>query len=257
MQVNWTIITYFVIGFFAIAGFSRGWWKEAMTTAVLALFIFFLQNPDMAQNAISTINNLIVAVWSLIPKSITSLVRSGIETVTVSTTPNLAPQVNASDPATWVMMLALFVGGAILLSRVLLSNPPTPFGKVLGALMGAFNGFLVLSLVREYMDGRALPGQVAATATPNLTLAGRSAFGPAAQTVSIQATGLPSRTIMDSIIPWLLIGVGLLFLFSVFKTRVGLATSSEGGKIEPKVPPFYSRPAPARQPRRRVFLEEQ
>jgi uncharacterized membrane protein required for colicin V production len=256
MEVNWTIIAYFVIGFFAIAGFSRGWWKEALTTVVLAVLIFLLQNPDFALEVINSINDLIATVWGLIPDSITSVIRNGIDTVTVSSITIGAPHVDASDPGTWLTILALSVGGAILLSRVFLSSVPTPFGKVLGALMGGFNGFLTLGLVREYLDGRALPGRVVPTS--DITLAGRSAFGPAAQTVSIQATELPGRTIMDSVIPWLLIGVGLLFLFSLFKTRVGLVTSADGGKIEPKVPPFYRKPPKkVAESRRRLFVEEQ
>jgi hypothetical protein len=64
MQINWTIVTYIVVGYFAIAGFSRGWWKEAITTVVLTVLILFLQNPGWAETVINAINSLLATIWS-------------------------------------------------------------------------------------------------------------------------------------------------------------------------------------------------
>ena len=140
-------------------------------------------------------------------------------------------------------MLALFVGVSILVGRFSFGYSPTGLGKILGTLVGAFNGFLLLNIVREYVDGRALPGQSTATGS-EAVLVGGSSFGTAADTVSMQMTGLPDYTVMDSIIPWVLMGVGLLLLFAVLKTRVGIASSADGRKVETRMPPFYHRPKP-------------
>lgn len=246
MEINWMIVTYVVIGYFAISGFSRGWWKEAVTTIILAVLIFFLQNPDWAGGFIDLLNGLIATVWSIIPDSITPTLSNGIEAAFAVRTDGGPFQFDATTPGTWLTILALVVGGAILFSRTTLGHEPTLLGKVMGAFIGAINGFLVISLVREYLDGRALPGQTVSTA--QITVVGGSSFGPPASDVSIQAVGLPNVTILDSMIPWVAIGVGLLFLFSVFRTRVGVESNKDGRKLQAKVPPFYKRPPQRVQP---------
>jgi hypothetical protein len=72
-----------------------------------------------------------------------------------------------------------------------------------------------------------------------LTLVGGSEFGPASQNLTIQVSDLPYFTVMDSILPWLVIGAGILFLIAVLRSRVGIARSADGRKVETRVPPFY------------------
>jgi len=243
MEINWVLITYVVLGYFALAGFSRGWWKEAITTIILALLIFFLQNPDWAQSFVAVVNDIIAAVWSILPSTLTSTVNSGLETAFAANLGSSTPQIDATRPDTWVILLAILVGGAILFGRLNFGHQPTGLGKLFGAFIGGLNGFLILNIVREYLDGRALPGQSVATSS-NITLVGSSSFGPAARDLAIRTTDLPSYTILDSVIPWVAIGVGLVFLFSVFKTRVGIDTNQDGRKIATRVPPFYKKPPP-------------
>jgi hypothetical protein len=252
MEINWTIITYVVVGYLALAGFSRGWWKEAVTTVVLVILIWFLQNPTWAETIINAINQAIATIWSYLPVTIRPAVSTGVSTAFALDELVVAPQIDPTDPQTWIVILALLVGAAILIGRASFGLQPTLLGKVLGALIGGFNGILILSLVREYLDGRALPGQVAATS--ELTLVGGSSFGPAAPNVSIQATGLPSYTILDSALPWIAIGIGALLLFSIIRSRFRIATSADGRKLETRVPPFYVSPPPPR-PRPRSIAD--
>ena len=86
----------------------------------------------------------------------------------------------------------------------------------------------------------ALPGQAASA--PAIAVVSSNSYPPPASSMAFQVTGLPNYTILDSVVPWVLIGTGLLFLFSVFKTRVGIATSKDGRKIQTKTPPFYTPP---------------
>lgn len=240
MEIDWTVLAFIVVGFFALNGFFRGWWKEAIITFFLTILIGLLQYPEVAQGLIDFINGLIAAVWEFIPASITQIF-SDTEVINFN---NPAPQIEAGATSTWLIILILGVGLAILIGRSSLDRPPSLFGKLIGFLIGGVNGFLILNLVREYLDGRALPGN-----TPEvggITLVGGSAFGPAASTVSIQASNLPRFTILDSIIPWVAMGIGLLFLFSILNTRVGIKTDpKDGKKIDKKTPPFY---VPAKKP---------
>jgi hypothetical protein len=246
MEVNWTIITYLVVGYFAMAGFSRGWWKEAITTVVLSLFIFLLQNPDWAEGVVEAINEVITAIWQALPDTIRPTLNEGINTIFAVNTAG-SYQLSASDPETWLTILALVAGVAVLLGRVSFGNQPTPLGKVLGAVVGGFNGLIMLSLIREYLDGRALPGQVV-SASSELRLIGGSSFGPPASGVSIQATGLPNFTILDSALPWIAIAIGVFFFLSILRTRFAIARSADGRKLVTRVPPFYRVPPPPPPP---------
>ena len=48
MEINFTVLTYFAIGLFALNGLFRGWWKEAISTFFLILLVFLLQQPGVA-----------------------------------------------------------------------------------------------------------------------------------------------------------------------------------------------------------------
>lgn len=239
MEINWTILTYLVIIYFAVSGFSRGWWREAITTVFLAVLVFLLQSPELAQSIIDTINSWIAAIWSYIPTGITDVVNNGLTNFFAVTTRTDTPfQLDPSAPETWFFILIIFMVLAAIIGGIGFRYQPTGFGRLLGIAMGALNGYLLLSITREYLDGRALPGGEVAVAS-EVSLVGGSSFGQAASTVNVQAVNLPSITLMDSAIPWIVIGLGGLFLFAIINTRVRFLTSNEGRKIEAQRPPFY------------------
>ena len=64
---------------------------------------------------------------------------------------------------------------------------------------------------------------------------------PASSTLAIQAVNLPSVTILDSYLPWLIIGLGILLLFVAIKTRVNIVSNNDGRKIEDQAPYGYKR----------------
>ena len=258
MQINWTLVSCFVIGFFAITGYSRGWWKEAVTTVFLTLLVFLLQFPNIAARFIDFINGIVAAIWNVLPTVVTTVISDILAALGLGTGDGSAAQVDPGEPGAWLLFLTLVMLGAILLGRRSFRDAPTGFGSVLGFLIGGFNGFLVLNLVREYLNGRSLPGRTPPEAA--IRLAGSSSFGPAAQEVSIQATNLPSFTILDSVFPWVLIGIGFLFLFSVLKTRIHLEPHPKKvgwRRINYKVrPPFYKSPPPRKEAELRPLIKD-
>lgn len=252
MQINWTLLMYVVIIYFGIVGFSRGWWREAVFTGFLAILILLLQNPDWAQNLIDGINSVIAAVWSYIPTGFTNVVNNGLTNFFAITTRSDTPfQFDPGAPETWFIILGIIMIIAFIIGRLTFNYQPTGLGKVLGFALGALNGYFLLSIVREYLDGRALPGQgtAAVAASSEISLVGSSSFGPPDPSVAIQAVNLPDFTLLDSVIPWMAIGVGAFVLFAVFNTRYGLETDkAQGWKIKTKVPPFYKQPKPDKKP---------
>ncbi len=243
MEINWSIIACCVIGLFTLVGFFRGWWKEALTTIALAILVFFLQNPDLAHTFISYVNLFITTLWNLLPDFITTAISDFLLLIFNINTAGGPIQLDPSQPGTWVVILVMLVTVAALISRVSFVNQPNSLGKILGALVGALNGFLILSIIREYLDGRTLPGGQT-VATSDVTFSGSSSFGQAASGVSLQATDLPTVTVMDSVMPWIVVGIGVLLAFAVIRTKVGIDTNKAGGRKlnYKKLPPFYSTP---------------
>jgi hypothetical protein len=188
-------------------------------------------------------------VWDRLPGALILLLNDLIEPVFEFTISSNTFQFDANAPGSWLTLLIIVVGAAILLSRVTLGFQPTMLGKFTGAFLGGANGFLILNLVREYLDGRALPGQQQTASTAAVTVAGSNTYAPASQSLAIQFNSLPNYTILDSVIPWVLIGVGVFLLVVVLKTRLTIASNQDGKKIQPVAPPFYKAPPQPRQPR--------
>ena len=232
MEIDWIFISYLVIGFFAFFGFFRGWWKEAMTSVALALLIVLLQQPTWAATVVDLLNQAIATGLDLAGR--------------VVTVPFVTPQIEASRPSTWLIILLVLLGLSAFLGRLILPGTANrlpgqyyavaPIGRLLGGLLGGVNGFLILGLVREYIDGRALPGRTPPETA--ISLAGSSSFGTASQTLSIQAVNLPTFTILDSYVPWLIIGLGFMILFAAVWTRVRVVSKPGAGRKIAYTPPY-------------------
>jgi hypothetical protein len=235
VEVNWTLLSFIFVALFALSGFMKGWWKEAITTFFLGILVFFLQVPEMAVAFIDSINWVLEKIWGILPDSLAASLVDFMEQSLNLNIPPEGPQLDPTNPNTWLAILLLFVGFSILLSRLSLrrdlSRPqgrfyaPSAIGSLLGGLLGAFNGFLIINLIREYLDGRALPGE--------LTLPGTSSFGASAANLSIQATDLPSITILDTAIPWvvILVSIGLLVIALVTRLSRDGMNISAGKKV--------------------------
>lgn len=229
-QLNWTVITYFVVGIFALNGFFRGWWKEAVTTVFLTILVFLLNQPGVAELFISVVNSVLSAIWNALPADVQTMLSNGLEVgLGISTASTGGIQLNPGDANTWFMVLLVFFILAILIGRLGLTRDlqkpsgyfyaPTFGGSIFGAVMGMLNGYLLSSLIREYLDGRSLPGSTSVASTGQLSLAGSSNVVSAASSVGIQATDLPNFTILDSFLPWVILIVGLLIFFSLTSAR--------------------------------------
>lgn len=242
VQVNWTIVTYFVVGLFALSGFFKGWWKEAVTSFFLGVLVFLLLQSSVATTFISTINTLLTTVWNILPSSITSVLQTlfadvfGVSTASTGGALVFDP----SNPTTWLVILIIFMIVAILIGRLGLRRDltgagrfyaPTFTGSILGGLLGGLNGFIIINLIKGYLQGTNLPGTTGVTGMVATTAASNS-IGVA--NVGIQATNLPQYSILDSFIPWIVIVIGML----LFAAAIGTRYSRQGMNISAKKVPY-------------------
>lgn len=247
MEINWTFITYLVVALFALSGFMRGWWKEAITTFFLAVLVFLLRVPGVAQLLVSLVNRILAIIWGILPDSIRLFLADFFQGALGISTAGGSIQADASSGQTWLVLLIVFLAIASLIGWLTLPNRvgptkgigyvPTPLGSILGGLIGGFNGLLVINLVREYLDGRNLPG--GGTSLPSqITSAGGGAVGVTSSGVSLQATQLPSFTVLDSFLPWIVIFVGILFFLAVVRNRIVLKTDKDKFRRIDYISPF-------------------
>lgn len=234
LEVNWTIVTFLLIGLFAFAGLYKGWWKEAITTTFLTILVFLLQLPQVAGALIGLINLVLSLIWGLLSETYRLVFGDifGLETVSAP------PQINPSDGQTWIIILFIVLALAVLVSRMSMPNygrlGPSYSGyyvtgqaSLLGGLLGGINGWLIVSLVRAYLDGGKLPGGSGRTAS---------------ETVIIQATNVPFTSITDSFLPWFFIGLGILIFIVAIRSRIVILTDKDGyRKIDFLSPVGYER----------------
>lgn len=236
MQIDWTNVSIMVVGFFAIVGFLRGWWKEAVSTAVLIFFLVMVQQPNLAEQVINLVNTGISTVWQLLA---TFLPLTGE-----------AFQFDPQSASTWFILLLSGLGLGSLVARLLLPGAGRGgfytanwTGSVLGLLLGGVNGFLILNLLREYLVGLRLPGSETPAATTvrtaDFTVA---ASAQAPSSVAIEAVNLPTTTISDgNIVPWVVIAVAGLIVLAALKNRISVDSSQHGRKVSTKMPYGYQR----------------
>ncbi|GAB4450281.1 MAG: hypothetical protein Kow0031_32720 [Anaerolineae bacterium] len=244
MQIDWTALTLAVIALFAISGFFKGWWKEAVTTAFFAFLLFLLQSPEAAQLFIDFINTIISFIWRITP----SFIKPMMESV-LGVSSGEVPALDASDPSTWIIILVFSMVVAIIFGRFSLRSDgrrtryePGPLGSLLGGLLGGLNGFIFMGLIREYLSGRNLPGSEAVALSGGAAAAdGVSTVATATSEVTIQAVNLPNFTITDSFLPWVLMLFGAGVLIMALTNRTGVSNKDGFRKVHTKTPFGYKK----------------
>jgi hypothetical protein len=243
MQIDWTALTLAVIALFAISGFFKGWWKEAVTTAFFAFLLFLLQSSDAADMFIGLINSVIAFIWRIIPDSLLSVVEN-----VIGVAAGEVPALDASDPSTWIIMMVFFMLAAIIVGRFTLRSDgnkaryePGPIGSLLGGLLGGLNGFIFMGLIREYLSGRNLPGGETAALTAGAVTADGGNVATAMSEVTIQAVNIPAYTITDSFLPWVLMLFGAGVLVMALTSRTGVSNKNGYRRIQTKTPYGYKK----------------
>ncbi|GAB4535474.1 MAG: hypothetical protein Kow0063_19780 [Anaerolineae bacterium] len=223
IEIDYQALTFMIVGAFGLVGFFRGWWKEAFTTGLLTLLLLMLKVPEVATPIVNFIDTIVDAVWGIIQSlsETSELVAAAVE---VGPPPEVDPQ------RYWVYVITLIV--LVIASYFIGKTGLTQYGlsagaRLLGAIFGFYNGFVTISLVREFVIGRFLPNApaFAATATPP-------------STVSVQVVDIPPESIADSPIAFILIILGLIL------TIIAIVSgwSRDKTKVKRKTPWGYTPP---------------
>jgi hypothetical protein len=226
IEIDYQALTILIVGAFGLVGFFRGWWKEAVTTSLLTLLLLMLKVPAIGTTIVGIMDRVVGFVFDIL-QTVTESSEITASAVEVGPPPEVDPQ------RYWIYVITLIVLvlASYFIGKAGLAQELTAGGRLMGAILGFYNGFVAISLVREFVIGRFLPDAdvVAATATPP-------------STVSIDVTNMPTESIADAPTAFFLIGIGFLILILVVNT----GWSFERAKVKRRMPPGTKRSAGAK-----------
>lgn len=234
VTVDYAVLMWMIIILFGMVGFFRGWWKEGLTTGFLTLLIVLLKFPGLAELIVNTTNKILKILYIMVVARSLDIERIAEVAKEVKEIPI---KIDATDYRVYIfglmgVLIASYIVGKIGVNRKVIG--PNLLGALLGAIFGLLNGFTVISLVREYVLGRYLPGVTAEAAAEAATITG----------ITLTVEELPTPSVVEGWLPWLIVAIGALLLFAVLATR----WSMERTKIKGVVPPLYRKakepPAP-------------
>lgn len=195
------LVTLFLF-IFAVVGLMRGWFKEAITAIFTALLAVLVWQPNIAREIIETVNDLI--------KLIVMFVKSGF---------SLKPQTlmaQAVDPdllldpysyRLYIVVTVVLLAVSYIVGEATFKGKMTPLGRLLGGLIGAFNGYVILALVKQYFFN-------------HLRAKGVSTLS---NEMSVQLTSVPSGSLFA--------GTGIIFIFIVVIGVVALLVAGDRLKL--------------------------
>ncbi len=208
-----------VAGIFGLVGFVRGWWKEAITTGLLILLLFLLRQPTIAGSIIEQINKILRIIAALFTARSLELTEIAAAAGTVE-----APRVDPGAFQPYIIVLIILIVASYFVGNVALNGAVlTPIARLFGGILGLINGFIILSLLREYILRRFLPesGVSAAAAVPD--------------TITVTVSNVPEASIMDGLTFWAVLIGGLLVVILALGTRFKYTS----GKVVRQTPLGY------------------
>jgi hypothetical protein len=223
IQVDYNVVAYMIVGVFGLVGFFRGWWKEAVTAGLLTLLLVMLTVPDVATLIVNALNTAVDTVWSFIQSLSQSVSQSSPAVASVAQV-GAPPSVTPQNYWVYVFILVGLVIASYFLGKVGLTQGLSAGSRLLGGIVGFYNGFISVSLLREFVIGRYLPGASAAAA---------NATPPS--TASIQVFNLPQTSLTDRPTVFILIAVGFLLFIIALITGFNV----QGVKLSRKAPPLH------------------
>jgi hypothetical protein len=219
VQVDYNVLLYMVVGVFGLVGFFRGWWKESVTAGLLTLLLVMLTVPSVATIIVNALNTAVDTVWNFIQS-----IRQSSPAVASVAQMGAPPDVNPQRYWVYVFILVVLVIASYFVGKIGLTEGVSAGSRLLGALVGFYNGFIAVSLLREFVIGRYLPGASAAAA---------NATPPS--TVSVQVMNLPQASATDHPTVFILIAVGFLLFIVALITGFNI----QGVKLSRRTPPLH------------------
>jgi hypothetical protein len=173
VEIPYDQLMLLVMGLFMFVGATRGMHREAITTIGLVVLAALLIEPGLAGPIVGYLSNLVRLIVAFIVSHFTVNPKVLLDTYATISVP-----FTAQNP--YAFLIFALVGFVLLSYTSRGSQDATALSRLLGGLLGLFNGFLVISLFKEYIV------KYIQTRSPTVAIA-----GPPSQ-VSVALKSLPA-----------------------------------------------------------------
>jgi hypothetical protein len=205
LPIEYADVITLVLAIFAFVGVMRGWYKEGITSLFVAALAILIWRPSLASEIINVINGIITLVVAVFTARF-SLDPSELSTAAQSVEDDVLLDPNSYRLYIVVMVVFLiisyFIGEANFKGRV------TPLGRLLGGLLGLFNGFVITALIKQYFLNY---------------LQAQNQFVAQSNQLSIQMTDVPTDNFFA--------GYGIIFILIVLVGVIALMIAGDRLKL--------------------------
>jgi hypothetical protein len=181
----------------------RGWYREGVTALFVAFLAVLVWQPELGEGIISWVNNFI--------RFIVAFFRAGLTFSADRLTAQVAGTNAVLDPESyrlWIVITVVMVGISYAVGEATFNNKMTPLGRLLGGIIGAANGFVLISLTKQYLTNYwASQGRIVAQGGD----------------VAIQMTNVPATSFVS--------GYGIVFVMVILIAVVGLLIAGDRFKL--------------------------
>ena len=203
LPIEYTDLVMLFLFIFAVVGLMRGWFKECITALFSGALAVLVWQPDIAREVIEKINDLIKLIVMFV-KSGFSLKPQTLMAQTVDPDLLLDPDSYRLYIIVTVVMLAV----SYIVGEATFKGKMTPLGRLLGGLLGGFNGYVILALVKQYMLNH---------------LIAKGVYSATSNQLSVQVTSVPTGNFFA--------GSGIIFVFIVVIGVVALLVAGDRLKL--------------------------
>jgi len=145
IPITYDQLLLLVMGLFMFVGASRGWRQEFFSSCVLLTLTAVLVEPSLAAKLIDYLSKLIRLVLAFF-KGMGSLDFGALEARYRAT------QLPFDGDNPYLLLLAVLVGFVFVSYNIQINaKGVTGLSRLLGGLLGLLNGFVMISLFREYV----------------------------------------------------------------------------------------------------------
>lgn len=148
LPIDYSDVITLILAVFAFVGIMRGWYKEGITSLFVSALAILVWRPALANKIIGVINSIIKLVLTFFNANF-SLDPARLSAAAQSVDPDWLLDPNSYRlyiiVTVALLIVSYFLGEASFKGRI------TPLGRLLGGLLGLFNGFVIATLLKQYL----------------------------------------------------------------------------------------------------------
>jgi hypothetical protein len=204
VPIEYSEVLTLVLIIFGMVGMMRGWYREGVTSLFVAFLAILVWRPEIGNAIIEWINGFL--------RFIVSFFRAGLTFNTAKLSAETAGIGNILEPTSyqlWIIITVVLVGVSYAVGEATFNGAYSPLGRLLGGVIGAANGFVIFSLVKQFLANDW--GYRTGISTQS------------AGEVAIQMTNVPADSFVS--------GYGIIFVLILLIAVVGLLIAGDRFKL--------------------------